>query len=155
MKNTEIPETTESIGKIPVGELLPQKGKFVMIDKLNYLDETRVSSSLTVKKNNIFLDGDLFSEPGIVENIAQTAAARMGYIGKYIDNSGVRIGFIGEIKNLAVNRCPRVGEKLTTTIEIVNELFSTLLVHTETRVNGDLIASGSMKIAMTDILPAD
>jgi predicted hotdog family 3-hydroxylacyl-ACP dehydratase len=136
-----------NLDEIDVRELLPQQRKFVMIDRLRYFSETVITTSLTVAKDNIFVDGDVFTEPGILENIAQTAAARMGYIGKYIDKSGVKLGFIGEIKNLVIERCPRVGEELTTSIEITTEIFSTLLVLAKVFVNNDLIASGNMKIA--------
>jgi predicted hotdog family 3-hydroxylacyl-ACP dehydratase len=138
------------IPDIDVRELLPQQGRFVMIDRLQYLDETAIVSSMTVDRNNIFVDGDVFTEPGIIENIAQTAAARMGYIGKYIDGNGIKLGYIGEIKNLTVERCPLAGEELTTRIEIVTEIFSTLMVNAKVTVNNDLIAQGSMKISIID-----
>jgi predicted hotdog family 3-hydroxylacyl-ACP dehydratase len=133
-----------------VRKLLPQQGKFVMIDRLQYLDETAAVSSATVAHDNIFVEGDIFTESGIIENIAQTAAARMGYIGKYIDGHGVKLGFIGEIKNLVIERCPRVGEELTTSIEIVTEIFSTVMIQAKVNVSNELIAYGSMKIAMID-----
>jgi predicted hotdog family 3-hydroxylacyl-ACP dehydratase len=133
-----------------VRELLPQQGRFVMIDRLRHLDETAAVSSMTVKGDNIFVDGDVFSEAGIIENIAQTAAARMGYIGKYINRGEVKIGYIGEIKNFVIERCPRTGEELTTSVEIAGEIFSTLMVQAKVTVNSELIAHGSMKIAVID-----
>jgi predicted hotdog family 3-hydroxylacyl-ACP dehydratase len=135
---------------LDVRDLLPQQGKFVMIERLQYLDETAVVSSATVAHDNIFVEGDVFTEPGIIENIAQTAAARMGYIGKYIDGQGVKIGVIGEIKNLVIERCPHVGETLTTSVEIVTEIFSTVMIQAKVSVNNDIIAHGSMKIAIID-----
>ncbi|MDR1887233.1 MAG: pseudouridylate synthase [Prevotellaceae bacterium] len=133
---------------VDVRELLPQQGEFVMIDRLRYFDETTIVSSMTVVGDNIFVDGDVFTEPGIIENIAQTAAARMGYIGKYIDKSGVKLGFIGEIKNLFIERCPRTGEELTTRIEVTTEIFSTVMIQAKVNAGNDLIAHGSMKIAV-------
>ncbi|MDR1130730.1 MAG: pseudouridylate synthase [Prevotellaceae bacterium] len=135
---------------INVRELLPQQGRFVMIERLRRLDDTLVISSMTVDSDNIFVDGEVFSESGIIENIAQTAAARMGYIGKYINKGDVKIGYIGEIKNLVIERCPRTGEELTTSVETVTEIFSTLMALAKVSVNGELIAHGSMKIAIID-----
>ncbi|MDR0385682.1 MAG: pseudouridylate synthase [Prevotellaceae bacterium] len=135
---------------INVRELLPQKGRFVMIDRLRYFDETTVISSLTVDKDNIFVEDGMFTEPGIIENIAQTAAARMGYIGKYISSEGVKLGFIGEIKNLIIERCPHTGEELTTCAEIVTEIFSTLMIQAKVTVDNELIAHGYMKISIID-----
>jgi predicted hotdog family 3-hydroxylacyl-ACP dehydratase len=135
---------------INVRELLPQQGKFVMIDRLRYFHETVVISSIIVDKDNIFVEKDVFTESGIIENIAQTAAARMGYIGKCVDKNGVKLGFIGEIKNLVIERCPHVGEELTTSVEIITEIFSTLMIQAKVNVNNELIAHGSMKIAIID-----
>jgi predicted hotdog family 3-hydroxylacyl-ACP dehydratase len=140
----------DEMNDINVRELLPQQGKFVMIDWLRHIDETSVVSSMTVDKDNIFVDDDIFSESGIIENIAQTAAARMGYIGKYIDKKGVRIGVIGEIKNLVIERCPHIGEELTTSVEITAEIFSTLMIQAKVNIDNELIAHGSMKIALID-----
>jgi predicted hotdog family 3-hydroxylacyl-ACP dehydratase len=135
---------------INVRELLPQQGAFVMIDRLLYLDDTTVVSSMKVDGNNIFVENDVFTESGIIENIAQTAAARMGYLSKYIDKCGVKIGYIGEIKNFVIERCPNTDEELTTSVEIVTEIFSTMMIQAKVTVNSDLIAYGSMKIAIID-----
>ena len=55
--------------------LIPQKPPFVMIDKLINFSETTTSTSFCIKADNIFVAHDYFKEPGLVENIAQTAAA--------------------------------------------------------------------------------
>jgi predicted hotdog family 3-hydroxylacyl-ACP dehydratase len=139
-----------SLLDINVRELLPQQGEFVMIDNLQYVDENTVITSMTVNNENIFVEEGVFIEPGIIENIAQTVAARMGYIRTYINKTGVQIGVIGEIKNLVIERCPREGETLTTTVSVENEIFSTLLVQYKVNVNNELIAHGKMKISMID-----
>ncbi|MDR2382508.1 MAG: pseudouridylate synthase [Prevotellaceae bacterium] len=137
-----------SLLDIDIRELLPQQGKFVMIDYLQSINDKTVIASTTVTKENIFVEGDVFSEPGIIETIAQTAAARMGYIGKYIDKTGVKLGVIGEIKNFVIERHPHVGEELKTVIEIVVEIFSTVMIQAQVFVLNELIAHGSMKISI-------
>ena len=134
-----------------VGELLPQKGAFVMLDRLTEIDERMATSLLKVRNENIFVENSVFDEAGVVENIAQTAAAKMGYEAKYIDKSAVKLGFIGEIKNLVIERRPRVGEELKTTVEIVGEALSTLLVKAVVEIEGKTVASCKMKVFMTDI----
>ena len=141
----------KNINIIDIKELLPQQPPFVMIDKLEYFDESRITTSLVITNNNIFSEKDILTEPGIIENIAQTCAARMGYINKYILKDNVKLGFIGEIKNLIIERCPRVDEVITTTVDVQNEVLSTLLVKTETKVGDEQIATCSMKIFMTEI----
>lgn len=135
-----------------VTELLPQQRPFVMIDRLVHIDETTVVSKFQIKSDNLFLDENYFTAPGIIENIAQTAAARMGYINKYVNKGDITLGFIGEVKNLVFEECPKINDELTTTVEITNEVLSTLLAKTEVRVNDKLIAHGNMKISMTDVV---
>ena len=141
----------KSIDNIDIKELLPQQPPFVMVDQLKYFDETKITTSLTITSDNIFLDKGLFTESGVTENIAQTCAARMGYINKYILNDGVKLGFIGEIKNLIIERLPTVDETIMTTVDVQNEVLSTLLVKAQVMIDDELIASCSMKIFMTEI----
>ncbi len=137
--------------KIDVSELLPQQHPFVMVDKLSNIDEKIVTTNLCIRQDNIFVEHGKFTEPGIIENIAQTGAVRMGYMNKYVYRGELKLGFIGEIKNLVVERLPCLGDKITTTVEIKNEVLSTLLVHAHVTMNNKIIASCDMKIHMTEI----
>mgnify|MGYP003623674217 FL=1 len=136
--------------KIVIQELLPQRPPFVMLDGMSHFDEDIIVTHLQVSPNNIFVENGLFTPAGIIENRAQTGAARMGYIDKYVNKGQVMIGFIGEMKNIEIGRLPAVGQQLTTTVEVVSQVFSTLLVKTEVMADGQLMASGQMKIVMTD-----
>lgn len=135
--------------KTDVHTLLPQQEPFVMIDRLVHYDPVRTVTSLEVRADNIFVDNGHLSVPGINENIAQTCAARMGYISR---SSGerVKIGVIGAITNFSVRRTPLVGEVLTTTIDVVQEVFQVTLVHATVRVGDELIAETDLKIALQD-----
>ncbi len=135
--------------KVDVHTLLPQQEPFVMIDRLVHYDPVRTVTSLEVRADNIFVDNGHLSVPGINENIAQTCAARMGYISR---SSGerVRIGVIGAITGFSVSRTPLTGEVLTTTIDVVQEVFQVTLVHATVRVGDELIAETDLKIALQD-----
>ncbi len=135
--------------KVDVHTLLPQQEPFVMIDRLVHYDPVRTVTSLEVRADNIFVDNGHLSVAGINENIAQTCAARMGYISR---SSGerVKIGVIGAITGFSVNRTPLTGEVLTTTIDVVQEVFQVTLVHATVRVGDELIAETDLKIALQD-----
>jgi predicted hotdog family 3-hydroxylacyl-ACP dehydratase len=135
--------------KVDVHTLLPQQEPFVMIDRLVHYDPVRTVTSLEVRADNIFVDNGHLSVAGINENIAQTCAARMGYISR---SSGerVRIGLIGAITGFSVSRTPLTGEVLTTTIDVVQEVFQVTLVHATVRVGDELIAETDLKIALQD-----
>lgn len=134
---------------VDVHTLLPQQEPFVMIDRLVHYDPVRTVTSLEVRADNIFVDNGHLSVAGINENIAQTCAARMGYISR---SSGerVRIGVIGAITGFSVSRTPLTGEVLTTTIDVVQEVFQVTLVHATVRVGDELIAETDLKIALQD-----
>lgn len=141
-----------SMETIDVLTLLPQRPPFVMIDRLVHFDEVATTTLLTVRKDNLFIEeGGVLNPCALVENIAQTCAARMGYINKYIYKNNMRLGFIGGIRNLQILRPVRVGEQLTTSIEVVQEVMKLTLVNATVKVGDETIVTAEMKIALSDI----
>lgn len=132
---------------IPVTELLPQRPPFVMIDCLTGFSETTTETRLTVRDDNVLVQDGRLSVYGLVENIAQTCAARLGYA-SYILHKPVRIGFIGAVRGCKIKRLPLVGETLETRIEVKEEIFGLTLVDAEVRLDGEVIAETQMKIAL-------
>ena len=142
------------IEDITLNELLPQRPPFVMIDRLVSCDDVFAVTDLTVRKDNIFVEDERFTSSGLIENIAQTCAARIGYLNL---NAGgtVKIGVIGAISNLDIIRTPKVGEKLETTIELISEVFQMTLVEAVVKIGNEEIVRANMKIALTDIESKD
>ena len=132
---------------IDILELLPQRPPFVMVDHLVDYSETQTTCELTVRPDNVFCENGEFAAAGLIEHIAQTCAARLGYYNKYILKTGVRLGFIGEVKDLDIVRLPREGETLNTTIVVMQEIFDVTLVTAEVRVGEETIATTRLKIA--------
>lgn len=138
------------IKDIPLNELIPQRPPFVMIDRLMSSDEVYSTTELEVRNDNIFVEDDRLTASGLIENIAQTCAARIGYI-NLSSGQPVKIGVIGSISNLTITRTPKVGEKLTTTIQLLEEVFNVTMVLASIKVGDEEIVSANMKIALTDI----
>jgi len=136
--------------KIDVLEFLPQQPPFVMVDKLLYSDATTTKTTLTVRDENIFTRDGFFSEAGLIENIAQTCATRAVNNRDAKENSGVKIGFIGMIRNLEIHRLPKINETIVTQINLIDEVFQIALVNATVYIDDELIASGEMKISITD-----
>jgi len=136
---------------IDVLTLLPQRPPFVMIDMLTYFDMQVTTTQMTVSRDNLFMEESGILNPcAMVENIAQTCAARLGYINCYIYKRGLRLGFIGGIKNLKVIRPVRLGETLTTTIEVMEEVMQLTLVNATIRVDDEVVMTAEMKIAASN-----
>lgn len=137
------------IQDIPLNELLPQRPPFVMIDRLVSCDDVYAVTELTIREDIIFVEDERLTSSGLIENIAQTCAARIGYLNLKAGGT-VKIGVIGAISNLDIIRTPKVGEKLETTIELISEVFQMTLVEAVIRSNGEEIVRANMKIALTD-----
>lgn len=135
---------------IDIHELLPQQKPFVMVGLLTHFDETLTVTETTISADNIFVDGGKLTASGLVENIAQTCAARIGYVNKYILLKGIQLGFIGAIRNLEVLALPSVGDTITTRVEVLEEVFGmTLATATITRGATTLVTT-EMKIAIKE-----
>lgn len=140
----------KEIKDIPLNELIPQRPPFVMIDRLMSSDEVYSTTELEVREDNIFVENERLTASGLIENIAQTCAARIGYI-NLSSGQPVKIGVIGSISNLTISRTPKVGEKLTTTIQLLEEVFNVTMVLASIKIGDEEIVSANMKIALTDI----
>lgn len=140
----------KAIDELTIEELIPQRPPFVMIDRLVSSDDVYSVTEFTIREDNLFIEEGRLSASGLIENIAQTCAARIGYINL---NHGqtVKIGVIGSISNLNIERTPKVGEKLITTIKLLEEVFQMTLVEAVTTCNNEEIVRANMKIALTDI----
>ncbi len=130
-------------------ELLPQRPPFVMVDRLRHCDQVVTETELRVRAENLFCRDGILREPGVVENIAQTCAARMGYINKMSD-AEVKVGFIGALRNLTINELPKVDDLLETRIEVESEVMALTLVKATVKCDGRLIAECEMKIAISE-----
>jgi predicted hotdog family 3-hydroxylacyl-ACP dehydratase len=125
--------------------LIPQRAPFVMVDEIIYSGETITRSKFIVKADNIFLENGLLKEPGLVENIAQTAAARAGYISQQ-ENKPIRLGYIGAITNLVVTGFPKINDEIFTEITIENQIFDVSLISGKISCDNMILAQCEMKI---------
>ena len=145
--NNAIPQ---NLRDIDVHELLPQQEPFVMIGSLVSIDDVRTVTETVVRDGNLFVDNGTMNACGLMENIAQTCAARMGFANSYNGDGTVQIGFIGAVKNLDVKELPRVGDVLTTTVDVRAEVMGMTLVGATVTSGDRLLATAEMKIAMKE-----
>ena len=127
--------------KIDIHTLLPQHDPFIMVGNLLHFDMDLTITSTLVTNENIMVDNGVFSPSGIIENIAQTCATRIGYINKYILKKGIQLGFIGAIRGL----------NITTKIFTIQEVFGMTLIKAAVWVDDQIIAETEMKIAVSEV----
>lgn len=138
----------EMLRTIDVHDLLPQQEPFVMIGSLVHLDKILTVTETEVQADNIFVDQNHFSASGLMENIAQTCAARIGYINKYILKKGIQLGFIGAVRNFEVISLPEVGDVITTRVEVKEEVFGMTLAEAVIMCDDKVLVTSDMKIAV-------
>lgn len=135
---------------IDIHELLPQQEPFVMIGCLTHFDMIRTVTETKIQENNIFVENGMFSASGLIENIAQTCAARIGFVNKYILKKGIQIGFIGAIKDLRIHSIPKVGDVIMTVVDVQEEIFGMILAKAEITCGENILVETNMKIAIKE-----
>ena len=129
--------------------LLPQSHPMLMIDTLVSSDSSKTISRFTILEDNIFCINSQFREPGIIENMAQTAAAKSGY-DAMINNTAVKTGYIGSIKNLKITCLPKLNQSLTTTIISKTEIGNISVIEASVKCQEQIIAECEMTIILLD-----
>jgi 3-hydroxyacyl-[acyl-carrier-protein] dehydratase len=130
---------------IDITTYIPQRPPFVMIDELINADNELSQTCFTVSEGHLFVDEGYLSEAGIVENMAQTAAAGVGYKSK-LNNKAAPVGYIGALKNLSISELPKVGSTITTQIIELHRVLNASIVSGKVFLDNREIASCEFKI---------
>ncbi|WP_291528464.1 hydroxymyristoyl-ACP dehydratase [Bacteroides sp. UBA939] len=128
-----------------VQNLIPQRSPIVMVDAFYGIENNCSHSGLTITADNIFCQEGKLQEAGIIEHIAQSAAARIGYIYRQ-KNEPVPLGFIGSVDKLTIHRLPKIGQELSTEITVIQEVFDITLVAACVNTKEGMVAECRMKI---------
>jgi predicted hotdog family 3-hydroxylacyl-ACP dehydratase len=128
-----------------LAKLLPQQAPFVMISQLLTADAQRTVSRFQVDASSVLFNEGVFSAAGLIENIAQTAAAGVGYHYQQ-QQQAAPVGYIAAIRNLKIGRLPIAGTELTTEVEVKNQVLDFTIVQGSVRVGDELVAECEMRI---------
>lgn len=128
-----------------VTKLIPQDSPMIMVDELLTNNDKETVSCLLISNENIFCSNGIFNEPGLVENIAQTAALRSGYK-SFTEGKEPPVGFIGSIKKMEIFDMPKSGNIITTKVKVMSELMNAMVMEGEIFIGEKLIAKGTLNI---------
>ena len=135
------------LDRVFVGNLIPQKFPFVMVDKVLSFGENFITSGFTIEETNIFTRNEVFQEAGLIEHMAQSVALYTGYQ-FYLKNEPAPTGYIGAIKSIDIFNLPKVNDNLTTKVNILHEFSGVTLVDISVLLNDVEIARGQMKTVL-------
>jgi predicted hotdog family 3-hydroxylacyl-ACP dehydratase len=124
---------------------IPQRPPFVMIDEVLAATDTESKTTFTIPENHLLVEDGYFTASGLVENMAQTAAAGTGYQAHQQGNAAP-VGFIGALKNLNVLKLPSVNSTIVTTVQMGMQVMNAQIVQARVEENGIEIANCELKI---------
>lgn len=140
---SHLPETN-------INHLIPQKEPFVLVDTLLEYSENHLVSLFTVPETHVLSNGNMFTEPGVIEHMAQSVALHTGYA-YFLKGEPAPVGYIGSIKRVSVMTLPQVNSKITTKVDILHEFAGVTMVDVNVfNEAGDAIASGQMKTVIAN-----
>ncbi|MQP23561.1 hypothetical protein GFJ94_00605 [Flavobacterium sp. LMO8] len=130
-----------------VGNLIPQKFPFVMVDKVLAFGENFINSGFTVEETNIFTKNAIFQEAGLIEHMAQSVALYTGYQ-FFLKQEPAPTGYIGSIKSIEIFQLPKLNDNLVTKVNVLQEFAGITLVDISVLLNEVEIARGQMKTVL-------
>ena len=135
------------LSNYPIESLIPQRKPIVMVDQVVGHSKTGIVTEFEILDSNYFVEDGVFTESGLLENIAQTAACKVGLECK-LASKKVPLGFIGSINRVKISKLPEPTDILTTEVEILQEIFNISLISGKCFLNGDLLLECHMKIVI-------
>lgn len=126
-------------------DLIPQKPPFVLISSIEKIEGNICQTTFSIDENHVMVKQGKLTEGGLIENIAQTCAAKAGYecflVGKKIP-----VGFIGDVRNFSCSQLPKVGTVISTIIKVENKVFDATIISGTVYLNNTPIAFCKMKV---------
>jgi 3-hydroxymyristoyl/3-hydroxydecanoyl-(acyl carrier protein) dehydratase len=133
----------------PIKQFIPQREPFIMVSELCSASEKTAHTKLVCSDENIFCTNGFFQEPGIIENIAQTAATLTGY-NAVKNKTDVKRGFIGSITNLNIYQLAKCNSEIETLVTVEGQVMNVTLIKGVVKQNQELIAECEMKIFLEE-----
>jgi hypothetical protein len=125
--------------------LIPQAPPFVMVGRLLESGAQVTRTGYRIVADGPLVENGRFTVGGLVENMAQSAAAGAGYAALAAGGE-VRSGAIVAIHHLEVHRLPAVGEDLETTVTVTTRVGDIVVISGRITCGQSLVAAGEMKI---------
>jgi acyl dehydratase len=116
-----------------------------MVDRLLESNGTLTRTSFRITADNPLTTNSRFGMAGLIENMAQTAAAGAGFAA-FAAGGAVSSGAIVAINNLEITRLPELGEELTTEITVTARVADIVVISGRITCGPSVIATGEMKI---------
>lgn len=137
----------------PIGNYLPQRKPFILVDEIVEADEKKCLTRFNVTADAMMVEDGYLTEGGLIENLAQTCAAHIGFVEIHIRKSThIRIGLVGALKQCSIRQYPKLGEIITTEV-CEEQVFGDMSSYTAImRLGEEEIARGELQVVLNDML---
>lgn len=134
---------------LSIEKYIPQRKPFILVDSILEVSDNSIITEFKIEEEHILCQSGELQESGLVENIAQSAAAMEGY-NAIKNNQSIKLGMIGAVKRLKIYNKAYVKTKLTTTVNAENEVMGVKIIKGTVRIDNKIIAECSMQIFLKD-----
>lgn len=130
-----------------ITDLIPQRAPILMVHDAQPWGDQGACTTLEVEPTNWFICEDKLLEAGLVEHMAQSAAAMVGLACK---GQEPKVGYIGDVKDFRVERLPKIGETITSYISTVAQMENITLIQAVSNVGDEQVAQAKIKVFIVD-----
>lgn len=125
-----------------------------MVDYIMAMDGENVETTFYVKEDNVFVEEEKLTEPGLIENAAQTCSAIVAKSYFVKDDDTIQskdvIGFISSIKKVLIHSLPKIGCEIVTKAQLVSRFdtgeFITCMMSCKSYCDGELLLEGDINL---------
>lgn len=137
------------VNKKNIQEYIPQHPPMVMINKIIDCNEQEIITEFEIEDGTIFVKNGCLQECGIIENMAQSAAAMTGYLAKQ-NQQDIKRGFIGSVKKINIKRLPKINTNILTKVKVITQVMNANVVQATVTQNKTEIANCQMNIFLEE-----
>jgi len=126
-------------------DFIPQRPPVVVVDEFYGVEGDCSFTGYTVPTEGVFCRDGVLDECALIENMAQSAALRVGWLCA-AEKKPVPLGVIGAVAKCNIIRKVRAGERLETTVRVVAEVGGVTLAEARITCGGEEVCSATLKI---------
>lgn len=136
---------------INVQNYLPHREPMLMVDSVLEICREKAVTSFLIEADNIFVHNGIFSEAGMVENMAQTCSTITGQhlrsqIGHHEDPGSQVIGFITNIKKVKIYSLPKAADEIRSVAELQSQFGEICNVHCTVFLGEEILAESDLSL---------
>lgn len=145
---------------ININSFLPHRAPMLMVDILEEITATSVTSAFKINADNVFVENDYFSEVGLIENAAQTCSSIVGQTFFFTEDKEIKenvklVGFISGIKKATVFMLPMVNQTIKTSATLVSRFdsdeYSICTMKSVTHQNENLLLETEINLFIQEV----